>query len=483
MVLAISITALALRLYHLGANDLWYDEVYSVLISRDSFSIWNPPIYFAVLHYWIKLFGVSEFSLRFPSLIFSVLSIPFVFLLGKTVFNRRVGFYASVIMCLSSFHLWYAQEARPYSLSVLLSIMSTYYLYRFLKEERIGLGIVYALVSVFGLYSDVSHYHLFLLLIQLFSVAILTKRRNYLKLFLIFCAISLVFALRLEYFISKLAYIKNGFWIPSPSLKSLLFTLENFNLGYNVSIWLYWFSDFLVLIIFGFVFLALWKEKENRRRLIFMLLLAFLPLGLAYGFSKIFFSVYLDRAFIVFSPYYYLLIGFGLNYLKNKWLKMAILFACLVALFISLSSYYRNLMPVGPDHHSGVTLKKSFKPVLRFIEDNFQPGDRIMHTNSSPREIFGFYSRNKEVRQDFLFTSKMVDSDWNRPYRQGLGVLNVDDLDYVNFRRIWVVSCDWQRGEKLDKNSEAVNSEMRRKYKLDLSLEFDGLWIYRYLKI
>jgi len=186
MVLAISITALALRLYHLGANDLWYDEVYSVLISRDSFSIWNPPIYFAVLHYWIKLFGVSEFSLRFPSLIFSVLSIPFVFLLGKTVFNRRVGFYASVIMCLSSFHLWYAQEARPYSLSVLLSIMSTYYLYRFLKEERIGLGIVYALVSVFGLYSDVSHYHLFLLLIQLFSVAILTKRRNYLKLFLIF---------------------------------------------------------------------------------------------------------------------------------------------------------------------------------------------------------------------------------------------------------------------------------------------------------
>jgi len=59
----------------------------------------------------------------------------------------------------------------------------------------------------------------------------------------------------------------------------------------------------------------------------------------------------------------------------------------------------------------------------------------------------------------------------------------VEDLSYINFYRIWVVSCDWQRGEKLDKNSEAVNFEMRRKYKLDLSLEFDGLWIYRYLKI
>ena len=482
-VFTVSIIALALRLYKLGANDLWYDEVYSVLISKDSFSIWNPPVYFVILHYWIKLFGVSEFALRFPSLIFSVLSIPFVFLLGKIIFNRRAGFYASVIMCLSSFHLWYAQETRPYSLSVLLSVMSTYYLYRFLKEGKVRLGIAYALVSVFGLYSDVSHYHLFLLSIQLFSVVILAKRRNYLKLFLIFCAISLVFALRLEHFISKLSYIKNGFWIPPPSLKSLLFTLENFNLGYNVSVGLYLFSDLLVLIMLGFAFLSFGKEKEKRKGLIFMILLSFLPLGLAYGFSKIFFSVYLDRAFIVFSPYYYLLIGLGLNYLKNKWLKMVILLVGLAVLFISLSSYYRNIMPVGPDHHSGVTLKKSFKSALRFIEANFQPGDKIMHTNSSPREIFGFYSRDKEIHQNFLFASKMVDSDWNRPYRQGLGVLSVEDLVYINFRRIWVVSCDWQRGEKLDKNSEAVNSEMRRKYKLDLSLEFDGLWIYRYLKI
>ncbi|MDD5771743.1 MAG: glycosyltransferase family 39 protein, partial [Candidatus Omnitrophica bacterium] len=312
----LSAIAFGLRFYRLGANDLWYDEVYSVLISRDSLAIWNPPVYFIILHYWIKLFGASEFALRFPSLVFSVLSIPMLYILGKMIFDRRAGFYAGLIMCLSSFHIWYAQEARPYSLSVFLSILTTYYLFRFLKEGKLVQGGLYAFFTVAGIYSDISHYYLFLLLIQLLAAVIFIKKNLYLRLFLVLCGVSLISALRLEFFISKFLYIKDGFWIPSPSLRSLIFTLENFNSGYNVPAWLYRFSDILVLAILAWSFVNYRKAQGKTMGLIVAGMLSFLPLGLAYVFSKVFFPIYLERAFIIFSPYYYLLIGFGINYIS-----------------------------------------------------------------------------------------------------------------------------------------------------------------------
>ncbi|MCX5698170.1 MAG: glycosyltransferase family 39 protein [Candidatus Omnitrophica bacterium] len=408
---------------------------------------------------------------------------PAYFFLGKQIFNSRVGLYASLVMCLSSFHLWYAQEARPYSLSVLLSILSAYFLYRFLTEGKIKLGFIYVLFFILGFYSNITYYHLFLLAAQLLAAVIFIRKNIYLKLFPFFCLIFLAFSLRLEFFISKFLYVKGGFWIPVPSLKSLISTLENFNLGYNVSVGLYWFSDLIVLIILVAGFLTLRQKKSGRKNFIFVTVLSFLPLALAFGFSKIFFPVYLDRGLIIFSPYYYLLLGVGIGYLGNKRLTKIILSAFLMILLISLSSYYRNLMPVGPEHHHGVILKKPFKPALRFIENNFKLGDIIMHTNSSSQEVFKFYSSNKEIAQNFLFAPKMIDSSWNRPYESGLGNVNVKELASINAKRIWVVSCDWQRGKELDKNSEAVNSEMSKLYKLDLSLEFDGLWVYRYLKL
>ncbi|MFH1459354.1 MAG: glycosyltransferase family 39 protein [Candidatus Omnitrophota bacterium] len=482
-ILIISIIALGLRLYRLGSCNFWYDEVYSALISKNFLYNWNPPVYFIILHYWIKLFGVSEFALRFPSLVFSVVSIPCLFFLGKKIFNRRVGLYASLVMCLSSFHLWYAQEARPYSLSALLSILSTYFLYRFLTEGKTKLGFIYILFFILGLYSDITYYYLFLLSTQLLAAVIFIRKNIYLKLFLFSCLIFLVFFLRLEHFISKFLYVKAGFWVPAPSLKSLIFTIENFNLGYNVSIWVYWFLDLIILIILTLGFLSLRQKKVEKRNFIFVAILFLLPFALVFWFSKIFFPVYLDRGFIIFSPYYYLLLGLGIDYLGNKRLKEIILSVFLVILLISLASYYRNLMPAGNSHHIGVCLKKPYKPALRFIEDNFKSGDIIMHTNSSSQKVFEFYSRNKEIAQNFLFAPKMIDSNWNRPYVSGPGMVSVEEIAAINAKRIWVVSCDWERGKELDENSKAVNSEMSKMYKLDLSLEFDGLWVYRYLKL
>jgi 4-amino-4-deoxy-L-arabinose transferase-like glycosyltransferase len=481
-VLIISVIAFGLRFYRLGASDFWYDEVSSVSISKYFLHNWNPPVYFGILHYWIKLFGVSEFAVRFPSLVFSVASIPCLFFLGKKIFNVRVGLYSSLIICFSSFHLWYAQEARPYSLSVILSILSTYFLYRFLKESKIRCGVNYIIFSILGLYSDISYYFIFLLVAQFLAALITARKHLSLKLFLIFCLVFMIFLFRINYFIFKFLYVQGGFWVPIANLKSLIVTIGNFNLGYNVPFKLYWFLNLLFLIILARGFLSIIKKREVGD-FIFVVLLIIFPLGLVFMFSKIFFPIYLDRAFIIFSPYYYLLLGLAIDNLKDKKSKYIVICGFLVISLISISGYYRNLMTTSLEYHFGVVLKKPFKPALKFVENNLKSGDIIMHTNPSSREVFEFYSVDKKITQFFLFVPEAIDSNWNRPYVSGPGNINIKDLLSIDAKRIWVVSCNWQRNKGLDDNSEAVNREMKKLYNRDLSTEFDGLWVYRYTRL
>lgn len=266
-----------LRLYRLGASDIWYDEAYSIIISGRFWQDWNPPLYFGILHYWIKLFGISEFSLRFPSLIFSVSGIYITFLLSKRLFNARVGIFAAIFMSLSAFHIWYAQEARPYSLSMLLGTLSTYFLYMALTKEKNKFWFYYILFSILVLYSDITYFSFFLLFVQLLSVLLFFRNRLSLRIFWFF-PILLIFFPRLAYLVSKLRYIKEGFWIPAPNLSSFIITIENFNLGYNSRQFNYLFSNILSCLLLLGCFLLLKRRIEWIKKTIFICFLLFFPI-------------------------------------------------------------------------------------------------------------------------------------------------------------------------------------------------------------
>jgi mannosyltransferase len=86
LVLLIFVAGLALRIYAIGSESIWYDEAISVAVAKLGFVEhlrWitevddnNPPLYYTFLHLWISVFGDSEVSVRMPSAIFGSLSIP-----------------------------------------------------------------------------------------------------------------------------------------------------------------------------------------------------------------------------------------------------------------------------------------------------------------------------------------------------------------------------------------------------------------------
>ena len=52
----------------------------------------NPPLHFILLHYWINLFGISSFSVRSLSLLFSILTIPVLYNFGKNYHYNLLGY-------------------------------------------------------------------------------------------------------------------------------------------------------------------------------------------------------------------------------------------------------------------------------------------------------------------------------------------------------------------------------------------------------
>ena len=114
----------AFATYNLGHRSLWYDEGLSVYTAqRDWAAFWaiitnmeaNMSLYFFLLKLWISL-GDDEATIRFLSVIFSTASIPIIYLVGKELFDSRAGTIAAFLLGVNGFFIYYAQEARGYTL-------------------------------------------------------------------------------------------------------------------------------------------------------------------------------------------------------------------------------------------------------------------------------------------------------------------------------------------------------------------------------
>ena len=95
----------------------------------------HPPLYFVLLHFWLGLFPatseglVSVLATRSLPALLGGLSIPAVFGLSHLAFRSTlVSHVAALLMAVSPFGIYLAQEARHYTLSVLWVTISLGYL-------------------------------------------------------------------------------------------------------------------------------------------------------------------------------------------------------------------------------------------------------------------------------------------------------------------------------------------------------------------
>jgi 4-amino-4-deoxy-L-arabinose transferase-like glycosyltransferase len=132
------VLGIALRLYRLDAQSLWYDEVITYLAARGPVSdyLWTNryyatahSLYFAIVHVGLML-GSDEVFLRLPSFVLGTLSIPLLYLVVRPWLGASVALGAAALLAVSPFHVYYSQEARPYAALLCFALVALACLHR-----------------------------------------------------------------------------------------------------------------------------------------------------------------------------------------------------------------------------------------------------------------------------------------------------------------------------------------------------------------
>ena len=155
------IIGLLIRLFHLDGSWLGYDEIFTTI--RINHSLFDtirllghsefPPLHYIILNLWTHVLGHDEWALRFPSAIFSSLTILVVYKLGKELFNKEVGLISVLLLTFSPFALNYAQYAKMYALFWFLAAGSFLFFFRFLKDQKSGSYRLYISASILCCYT------------------------------------------------------------------------------------------------------------------------------------------------------------------------------------------------------------------------------------------------------------------------------------------------------------------------------------------
>lgn len=165
LVCLITAAGAVLRFYHLGARSYWFDEALSIIYARLPVRqflelFWTPwvninmALYYALLRGWLHL-GDSETVVRALSAIFAIATLPLVYQIGRRIYDPATGSLAALLLAFNAFHLRYSQEARAYSLEVLLVTAATLLLLRAMERRTQGAWTVYAVCAAAAVYTHV----------------------------------------------------------------------------------------------------------------------------------------------------------------------------------------------------------------------------------------------------------------------------------------------------------------------------------------
>ncbi len=134
----ITFIAFAIRVIAIqNFGDLWVDELYSFYFANKDNPLeiaktlfkedFHVPLYFILLHYWMKLFGQNDFVIRLLGCIITTLSLPAVFYLCKNLFNKQCAYLSALFIAINSFNIHYSCELRFYGSTIFLAVLSAYF--------------------------------------------------------------------------------------------------------------------------------------------------------------------------------------------------------------------------------------------------------------------------------------------------------------------------------------------------------------------
>ena len=389
--------AAVLRLLFLGRKTFWFDECFSVEVARLRWNdfghlLWrreaNMSLYYLLLRGWLH-FGSSPFFIRSLSVIISIATLPAIFWLGCKLFDRRVGVIAVALISCNAYHIRYAQEARSYSLFVLLATLSSGFFVATLREPSRRIRLAYVLSSVLAVYAHL--YSLLLLAAQWLSVrgygvqrlSVTSAPSHALRRAWIWIGAA---SLPLAIFAAKTGAGPIR-WIQRPGLHDMIDFAQRISGSDGFVLLLIYVAACgtaiaparrALLMFRNEVSWAIWRFR-------FLLIWLVFPVALTLALSVVR-PIFLGRYFIFCLPALVILAAAGLAKLRSPWLLGASLAAIILLSLHGTFSYY--------DHDFDLERDGS-EAAANYVLDHAQPNDAILFHIAESRVPYEFFKSTR----------------------------------------------------------------------------------------
>lgn len=172
LISALVITAFILRMLFISSESFWIDEIMTSLRSqwgthemlRSIAERDHLPLYYLTIQIWAGFFGSGEAGLRSFSALMGAISVIPIYLIGRR-FSRRRALMIGAVACVLPVMIYFGQEAKMYSLLILLSSLSIYLLMEYLDPIHLRWSASRPLLIIVNLLLAFTHYYSYLLLI------------------------------------------------------------------------------------------------------------------------------------------------------------------------------------------------------------------------------------------------------------------------------------------------------------------------------
>jgi hypothetical protein len=333
----LTVGAIALRLPRMS-EPMWYDETFTMGLAKlpldRMFIVINgdvhPPLWYMLSWVTGRVLGWSEVALRFPSLIFGVVSVLLVYHLTLALrMERRVALIAAVLAMMLPGMLYYSVEARGYTL-LICAVMGA--AIAVLKNRR----VLFVGCAVIALYTHNLAWAYF----GVISVfALFRYGRAWLNSILVAGAAGLLWFPML---LSQTKDISDGFWLPPMSIGWAITPLLTVTTGSRVP------NEMLGIIsgiTMGFMIWAIssqWRWIIRRENWLWAFVAIGAPAGLAVA-SALWHNVYIERALL---PSVMMLCVLWANALVNgqQGNRRVAYIGLIPALLVALVCFYRDDM-------------------------------------------------------------------------------------------------------------------------------------------
>jgi predicted membrane-bound mannosyltransferase len=161
------VLAVGVRLYHLGHENFWIDEVEQVQVAsqpiEEILRNYDPgadprlyqqaPLSLIITHLFLLPSASPEWAARLPSVIFGVGSVLALYLVACELSAAPVPLLAALFLTVSPLHVWYSQEARWYAQWVFLATLAYWAFLRAWRLGRMRHWVSYATLTLLNVYT------------------------------------------------------------------------------------------------------------------------------------------------------------------------------------------------------------------------------------------------------------------------------------------------------------------------------------------